>query len=142
MELNLQSWWGKESYIIHVHCSFLNLQFSRFWKSYFFKNFFLSWFFEWVALFLKNKCYVLVRLILFNVNSNELRIKKIWRLIWFQILHICAQLYTILYLTPKYQINKSYQIIVRNKEYSIPTLIITFLKMSFFHSLVCGSSFR
>lgn len=39
MELNLNSWWGKGSYIIPVHCSFLNLQFSRFWKSYFFKKF-------------------------------------------------------------------------------------------------------
>lgn len=125
-------------FIVH----FLIFNFHDFGKVTFLKTFFLSWFFEWVALFLKNKCYVLVRLILFNVNSNKLRIKIKWRLIWFQILHICAQLYTILYLTPKYQINKSYQIIVRNKEYSIPTLIIIFLKMSFFHSLVCDSSFR
>lgn len=39
MELNLNSQWGKGSYIIPVHCSFLYLQFSPIWKSYFFKKF-------------------------------------------------------------------------------------------------------
>lgn len=59
MEWNLNSWWGKGSYIIPVHCSFLNLQFSRFWKSYFF---FVKIF--WMSGSLPQKqSYVLVRLI-------------------------------------------------------------------------------
>lgn len=126
-------------YMFIVH--FLIFNFHDFGKVTFLKPFFVMIF--WMSGSLSQKQMLRAcSSILFNVNSNELRIKIKWRLIWFQILHICAQLYTILYLTPKYQINKSYQIIVRNKEYSIPTLIITFLKMSFFHSLVCDSSFR
>lgn len=62
MELNLNSWWGKGSYIIPVHCSFLNLQFSRFWKSYLFKFFLVKIF--WMSGSLpQTQCYVLVRLI-------------------------------------------------------------------------------
>lgn len=66
MEINLNSWWGKGSYIIPVHCSFLNLQFHDFGKVTFL-NFFLSRFFEWVALFLKRNATCLF--VLYNSTS-------------------------------------------------------------------------